>query len=388
MDVVLPINDVAEVEKESAPPPKISLVIYLPSLDGGGAERIHINLAPLLIANRFDVTFLIQRIAGPLVEAVPPGVRVVSLECSHTLNTLQPLVRFLKKEQPDILLSNLGHTNIMAIWAVVLARVRTRIVVTQHNCLSSECANRGWRFTVLPLLYRLFLWRAHGIIAVSQGVADDLTKVTGIKRDRIMVIYNPIVTRDFQSRMEETAVHPWLVNGGPPIVLGVGRLNRQKEFETLISAFALVTQKCDARLILLGEGPLRASLEAHVEALGIGDRVSMPGFQQNPLPFMRKAAVLALTSRYEGFGNVLVEALACGTPVVSTDCPYGPSEILGNGRFGRLVPVADTEAMANAIIETIRNPPASDILRQRGREFTAETAAIWYTDLFYILHYI
>jgi glycosyltransferase involved in cell wall biosynthesis len=364
----------------------ISLVIYLPGLDAGGAERSHINLAPDLMARGVDVTFLVHRLQGPLVDSIPPGVRLVSLECSRTLSAFWPLARFLKAARPDVLISNLGHNNIMAIWAAAIARSRTRIVATQHNTLSSECrAGRGWRFASLPLMYRWFLGRADGIIAVSNGVADDLERVTGIDRERITVIYNPVITRDCESLMEEPAAHPWLTDGGPPVVLGVGRLIEQKDFQTLMEAFADVTRKCDARLILLGEGPLRAKLAAAAVSLGIADQVSMPGFQRNPLPFMRRAALLVMSSRYEGFGNVLVEALACGTPVVSTDCPSGPSEILDDGRFGKLVPVGDRRAMAEAILETFSAPPPSFPLRKRSRSFTSERAAICYADLLHSL---
>jgi glycosyltransferase involved in cell wall biosynthesis len=345
---------------------------------------MHINLAPALMAREIQITFLVHRIEGSLVDDVPPGVRLVSLECYRTLGALWPLVRFLKKERPDILLSNLGHTNIIALWAAALARVRTRVIVMQHSVLSSECSpRRGWQFRVLPFAYRLFLGWADGIVAVSEGVADDLSRLTGIKRNRITVISNPLISSDFSSRMEEPAAHPWLMDGGPPVILGVGRLIEPKDFAMLMSAFSIVTQTCDARLILLGEGPMRESLVAHAEKLGITDRVSLPGFQKNPLPFMRRAAVVVMSSWYEGFGNVLVEALACGTPVVSTNCPYGPAEILDNGRFGGLVPVGDKEAMAGAILDTVSTPPPSDSLRRRGHEFTVDRAAILYTDLFY-----
>jgi glycosyltransferase involved in cell wall biosynthesis len=367
----------------------LSVVIYLPTLNSGGAERLHINLAPALVAKGFVVTLLVHRIQGALVDAVPPGVRLVSLECNRTLGALRPLVRFLKKERPNILLSNLGHTNIMAISARTLARVRTRVIVSHHNTLSSECyPERGWRYRMLPFMCRLFIGWAHGIVAVSEGVANDLAEMTGIRRDRITVIYNPVITTDFDSRMEESADHPWLEHDRPPVILAVGRLHPMKDFKTLISAFAIVAKQCDARLIILGEGSLRESLASHAVELGIANRVSMPGFLPNPLPFMRKASVLAMSSRYEGFGNVLVEALACGTPVVSTDCTFGPSEILDGGRFGRLVPVSDQEAMAGALLDTLKDPHPSDMLRKRGCEFTVDRAAILYADLFYRLVYV
>ena len=365
---------------------RLSLVIYLPSLGSGGAERLHINLAPALMARGFDVTFLVHRIHGSLVDAVPQGVRLISLECHRTLGALWPLVRFLEREQPHVLVANLGHNNILAIWAAALARVRTRIIATYHNTLSAECAEqRSWQFKALPLMCRLFLGRAHGVVTVSEGVAEDIAAITGLPRDRFTTIYNPVILPDFDARMAEAAEHPWLTDGGPPFILGVGRLAPQKDFKSLLAAFAIASRAGDLRLLLLGEGTSHASLMAHAEALGVADRVSMPGFRPNPLPFMRRAAALVLSSTFEGFGNVLVEALACGTPVVSTDCPHGPAEILDHGRIGRLVPVRDHAAMASAILDTLARPLPSEILRRRGREFSVDRAAILYADLFYRL---
>jgi glycosyltransferase involved in cell wall biosynthesis len=228
----------------------------------------------------------------------------------------------------------------------------------------------------------LFLGRAHAVVAVSEGVADDLAVRATLLRRRISVIYNPVVFPGFYDRMLEPVNHPWLAADAPPFLLAVGRLVEQKDFATLIAAFAIVVRSKNLRLIILGEGPLHDDLMARAESHGVADRVSFAGFQANPLPFMRKAAVLVMSSAYEGFGNVLVEALACGTPVVSTDCPYGPKEILESGRFGRLVPVGDKEAMAEAIIATLEHPLPKEILQARGHEFTVERSADDYLKLF------
>jgi glycosyltransferase involved in cell wall biosynthesis len=364
------------------PSDRRSLVIYLPDLASGGAERLHLTMAPAFVEADFAVTFLLHRAEGTLKPYLPPGVRVVSMDCGRTIAGLFPLKRFLQRDRPDILLSNLGHNNIIAIWAAALARVPTRVITSYHSVLSAETAPTArWQYRILPLLSRLFLNRAHGIVAVSQGVADDLARTTGVARNRITVIYNPVVFPDFDRRMAESAPHPWLQNGGPPIILGVGRLVPLKDFATLVAAFTITLRLRNARLILLGEGPARGDLLALTESLGIAQHVSLPGFQSNPFPFMRHAAALVMSSAYEGFGNVLAEALACGTPVVSTDCPYGPAEILAKGRFGRLVPVGDPEAMAKAIIETLDHPPA-EFLQSRGRSFTVERAASEYIRLF------
>lgn len=360
-----------------------SLVIYLPSLASGGVERLFVGLAPLFIEEGFDVTFLLHRLDGSFAPAIPPRVRLVTLGCNRTWGALLPLRRFLREANPDILISALPHNNIMALWARFLVRASTRIIVCQQNTLSIESrVQKNLTYRLMPLLYRFFLRRADGIVAASDGVAKDLMAIVNLPREHIATIHNAIVFPDFEKQMNAPIEHIWLQGDGPPVILGIGRLVEQKDFVTLIVAFARLARHRNVRLIILGEGPLRASLQTLAERLGVADRVSLVGFQKNPLPFLRRAAALVLSSRYEGFGNVVAEALACGTPVVSTDCPHGPAEILEQGRYGRLVPVGDAEAMAQAIGETLDQPLAAGFLRQRGHEFTAQRAAQAYGKLF------
>jgi glycosyltransferase involved in cell wall biosynthesis len=362
---------------------KKSLAIYLPSLASGGAERLHIGLAPTFLATGWDVTFVLQHATGAFLPMVPKEARVVALNRGRTLSSLPPLVRFLKQERPDILLSNLGHNNIIAIWATLLARTNTRAIVSQHSALSAECNHaRNWQYRVLPWFYKMFLPFAHGIICVSQGVATDLTQTAGIKPESISIIHNPVIFHDFADKLNTPVDHPWLADKRAPVVLAVGRLQAQKDFTTLISAFALLAKKRDIRLIVLGEGDQHAELSKHAQNLGVGDRVDLPGFITNPLPYMRAANVLVMSSLYEGFGNVLVEALACGTPVVSTDCQHGPVEVLEHGRYGQIVAVGDPEGMAAAIEETIDHPPPEQVLIERAQDFTADRAIAQYLQLF------
>lgn len=362
---------------------KPSLVIYLPNLASGGAERLHVQLAPEFVRAGFNVTFLLHRREGSLLPLVPEEVRIVSMDCGRTLKGLLPLAKFLKREKPDLLLANLGHNNIMAIWAAALSGSRTKIITSFHSVLSAETSRQAnWQYRILPFLCRLFLRQADGTVAVSKGVAKDLNRVTGLPMERISVVYNPGVSTDFDRRMAEPVNHPWLTAKALPVVLAVGRLVETKDFATLLAAFAELCKTKPARLILLGEGPQHESLLHQAEALGIKDRVDMPGFVANPLPYMKQADVLAMSSRYEGFGNVLAEALACGTPVVSTDCPYGPAEILDHGRYGILVPVGDTSAMAKAMAQLLEHAPDREPLKERGREFTTLKTAQGYIDLF------
>jgi glycosyltransferase involved in cell wall biosynthesis len=221
---------------------------------------------------------------------------------------------------------------------------------------------------------------ADGIVAVSQGVADDLAQQIGIPRERIQVILNPIVTPELQRKAKAPLEHPWFSPGQPPVVLAVGRLHPQKDYPTLLEAFAQVRQARPARLLILGEGGERSRLEALIHQLGLEEDVSLPGFVENPFAYMSHASVFVLSSRWEGLPTVLIEALYCGAPLVATDCPSGPREILANGQYGRLVPVSDVRALAKAVEVTLDGdtpspPPES------WRPFELKTVVDQYTRL-------
>jgi len=356
----------------------------MPNLASGGIERITLLMAPEFIKAGYNVTLLLQTADGGLIDSVPEGVTVISMNLRRTILSLVPLIRYLRKEKPDILFSSYGHNHIVAIWATFLARTKTKLIISQHNAPSAEIVKgRGLKFSILlPVLYSLFLRFAHGLVAVSQGVADDIAHIAGIPREKIVVIYNPVIAQTFEEESAAPCPHPWFKEGGVPVVLGVGRLVELKDFSTLIFAFAKVIKKRPAKLVLLGEGYLLPALKAQAEALGLKDTVDFPGFAPNPYPFMKRAALLALSSLSEGFGNVLIEAMACGTPVVSTNCKFGPPEILAQGKYGKLVPVGDSDALAEAILSTLEIPLPADVLRARGMEFTVDKAVKEYLKLF------
>jgi glycosyltransferase involved in cell wall biosynthesis len=353
------------------------LIIYLPDLSGGGAERLHIHLAPQFLAAGLKVTFLLNRATGALLTQVPEGCEVVALNAPRLLAAFPRLVRYLKQAQPDFLISNMEHTNILCPWAVSLAGVPTKIVATQHISLLEQAKRTSWQFRIITRLYRLFMKNADAIVCVSQGVATELSQVCGLPPERFEVINNGLVHRDIDDSEGLVSDHP-AFSAGKPVVLAVGRMVDQKDHRTLIRA----VQNVDAILMILGDGPLKPDLLALAADLGITDRVVMAGFVQDPKPYMRAARLLALSSRFEGFGNVLVEAMACATPVVSTDCPYGPSEILAGGRYGLLAPVGDATAMASALTQTLAAPPAdASTLRARAQIYSIEACARHYTDL-------
>lgn len=331
-----------------------AIAFYLPSLCGGGAERVVVNLAQGITERGIRVDLVLAAAEGPLLDQVPPTVRIVDLHAPRVLRSLAPLARYLRRERPRVLVSAMGHANLIAIWAAKLAGGVAPLIVTEHNTLSQETQRQSRVVGRLwPHLLRTFYPWATTIVAVSRGAADDLARTAGLPRDGIEVVYNPVITPAMLALARQAPDHPWLAPGQPPVVLGAGRLTGQKDFLTLVRAFAEVRRRRPARLIILGEGPDRPAIEALVRELGVGADVALPGFQENALAYMAGSAVFVLSSAWEGLPTVLIEALAAGTRVVSTDCPSGPREILQDGRLGALVPVGDAAALAAATLEAL-----------------------------------
>jgi glycosyltransferase involved in cell wall biosynthesis len=292
---------------------------------------------------------------------------------------LAALARYVSQARPDVLLSLLNYPNLVLALLAPLVGDRVRRVVSVHNHLSTAAARSESRWVrSVPALMRRFLRDVDAIVATSHGVAADLEALAGPAAGAVRVIHNPGYRPEADQLAAEPSGHPWLDAPGPPVVLGVGKLKPQKDFATLLRAFARLRRARSARLVILGEGSEREALLALAKELGIGDDVDLPGFVRNPYPFYARSAVFALSSAWEGFGNVVVEALACGCSVVSTDCPSGPAEILDGGRFGRLVPVGDDAALAAALVSTLDAPQAPETSRARARDFSLDAAiAAW-----------
>ncbi|MBV9389140.1 MAG: glycosyltransferase [Chroococcidiopsidaceae cyanobacterium CP_BM_ER_R8_30] len=358
-----------------------SLAIFLTSLDGGGAERAMVNLACGFVKQGLDVDLVLMKLEGPYLSLVSPEVRVVNLEGKRLLLSIAALVRYLQRERPRTLLSSLEDTNIVALWANRLAGVSTRIVVNVQNTLSQQSQNATEiKRRLTPQLVRWFYPWADAIVSVSQGVAEDLVRL-GLPSECIKVIPNPVITPEFFQKIQEPLAHSWFSPGQPPVILGVGRLEKQKDFPTLIRAFAQVKQQLSVRLMILGEGKERPYLEALVQELGLTEDVALPGFVANPHTYMARSAIFVLSSLFEGLPTVLIEAMAAGTPVVSTNCKSGPAEILKNGQYGKLVAVGDVNGIAEAITSTLKEPPDPAISRKRVNEFSLERSLEQYSQV-------
>jgi glycosyltransferase involved in cell wall biosynthesis len=306
----------------------------------------------------------------------------VDLHASRVLSALFPLVDYLRREQPVVLISAPDYVNLIAIWAKRLAGVDTAVVITSHNHLSVVRAQTPKvQEKLYPYLLRLFQHHAAHIVAVSKGVADDLARTAHIPRDRISVIYNPAVRPELDELAVQPLAHPWFVEAQPPVILAVGRLVPQKDYPTLLRAFAVLRAQRPIRLVILGNGKQHADLQALSIQLGIAADVDFHGFDLNPYRYMARCSVFVLSSAWEGLPVVLAEALACGAQIVSTDCRSGPSEILDFGRYGRLVPVGNVNVLAAAIEESLIHPLPASLIRERAGEFTVDVAVKNYLRL-------
>jgi glycosyltransferase involved in cell wall biosynthesis len=319
-------------------------------LGGGGIERVLLNLANGLINRGLSVDLVLGKASGPHISRVPSRVRIIDLESKGKLELLTKLIKYLKQEKPTTLLSAGHPQNEIAVCAKYLAGSSTHVVVREANILSKSLKHKSWaRRSLTPLFIRSFYPLADGIITLSNEMTQDLVLSTKLASNKIHMIYNPIDIRQIREKAGANLDHPWFLPGEPPVILGVGKLEPQKDFATLIHAFAQVRHDRASRLLILGWGPQRPALESLVRKLGLEDDVSMPGWVENPYVYMSKAALFVLSSAWEGLPNVLIEAMALGKPVVSTNCKSGPSELLANGKYGTLTPVGDSSSLATAI---------------------------------------
>ena len=310
------------------------------------------NLIRGFLDREFEVDLVLDfLIYSPFEKLIPAGTNLIRLEAHNSVQRLPRLVGYLRAKRPAAMLSATHFANEIACLARTLARVNTRICISEHTNLASDIVDSRSRIRqqLLPLTTRYIYPMADAIIAVSNGVADGMCKVSGLARDRVTTIYNPIDFAQLRDSANQSVTETWLLTAHPPVIIAIGRLEAQKNFTNLIRAFALLLQTQDARLIILGEGSERKLLTLLLAELGLESVVSLPGFVSNPAAYMARARLFAMSSAWEGMPVSLIEALALGLPVVSTDCPSGPAEILDGGRYGELVPMNDSKALAAAM---------------------------------------
>ncbi|CAA0126139.1 N-acetylgalactosamine-N,N '-diacetylbacillosaminyl-diphospho-undecaprenol 4-alpha-N-acetylgalactosaminyltransferase [Halioglobus japonicus] len=393
------------------------VAFLLDNLNGGGAERVVLAMASGFAALGYDVDLLVCEFQGELCGSVPPGVNLIVLKPVGKLAGLSTAVRragwqglhgicfwlgsarkiprsfryihdiadYLQRETPAVIFSALGKSSISTVLAMSGLNIPTRVFVGVQIALSirselSRKSGKGQAYSMVPM-FRYCFSQAQGVIAASRGVAEDAVELLGLDPERVHVVYNPVAEPEPAGDPAGDFTHPWFQPDAPPVILGMGRLVEQKNFPLLIRAFAAVRQQAEVRLVIVGGDMSSAEQMAHRQELqelavelGVGDDVALPGYQSDPHAYLRAARVFVLSSSFEGFGNVLVEALLQGCPVVSTDCPSGPAEILEDGRYGTLVPVDDVARLADGILASLAQEPDTQMLRQRGREFSVERA--------------
>ncbi len=356
------------------------VALFTGSMRGGGAERVMLTLAAGFAERGVDVDLVLVKAEGEYLDMAPEGVRVVDLDSRRTLTAVPRFLRYVRRERPVALLSTLLTTDLAALLAKVVYGRRLRVVVRQATMFSAAFDLEGARTRQFMRLARLLMPRADAIVAVSEGAALDLRARVPRAAGKIVTIHNPVVGPGLAEQAAEAVEHPWF-GDGEPVVLAAGRMSAEKDYPTLLRAFAEVARSRPARLVILGQGPEREGLLELAARLGIGERFDLPGFDVNPFRYMARASAFVLSSRYEGFPNVLAQAMACGAPVVSTDCRSGPSEMLEGGKWGRLVPVGDWRAMARAIEATLDDPMPAEALRARASVYSMEASVERYLEV-------
>ncbi|MBA4741621.1 MAG: glycosyltransferase [Azoarcus sp.] len=358
------------------------LAVFMPAFGDGGVERMLVNLAGGLVHEGLAVDFLTPA-NKPYLDRLDRDVRRVTLTHNGLIGVQPRLVGYLRAARPDFVLCGKDRAGRAALIARRLSGHDFRLIMRAGTTVSERLAHRGaWTRLRDRALIRSTYRAAAAVVGNSHGVVDDIVKITQIAPERMHLIRNPVVTSDLERLAATTVDHPWLTDGAPPLILAIGGLRRQKGFDTLIEAFARLRARRECRLMILGRGHLEATLTRRAAELGVAADFALPGFDPNPYRYLSRAALFVLSSRWEGSPNALTEALALGTPVVATDCPSGPREILGGGRVAPLVPVGDAPALADAMARVLAEPGSPDTRRAAAADYRVELCASRYRALF------
>jgi glycosyltransferase involved in cell wall biosynthesis len=366
-------------------PDEKRIAILISNPETGGVERMLVNLAQSFVRQECLVDLLVGNIKSPYLKNLDERITLVSLGSTRPSKARPALCAHLSNQRPAVLLA--AKDEDCALAGAVKQRLAhpprcyLRVSVDYSGQLLGRRAGalkRWWRYRQV----RRWFGEADALICVSQGVAQDIAHIFGRKPAELHVLPNPTITPELALAAAEPLAHPWFASGQPPVVLGVGRLAAIKNFPLLVRAFARVRAHRDCRLVILGEGRHRALLQRMAAQLGVADAMDLPGFEANPYAYMSRAAVFVLSSSWEGSPNVLVEAMACGTPVVATDCPSGPREILQDGKLGPLVPMDDELALSKAILRRLQEPRGSDVLRAAVERYSVENSSRAYLRAF------
>ncbi|RQG93828.1 glycosyltransferase [Natrarchaeobius chitinivorans] len=354
-----------------------NIAVLVGTLTIGGAERVAVNLANGLADRGHETDLVVLRDDLELEPHVSSDVTLETLNASRVRWSLPAIVRYLNERQPSAVISVMTVENALTILAARLARYQPKVIATEHSVRD----DRPWKSVAFKgdfLLGRVFYRQADEIVAASSSVARDVASWANVPREDLSVIHNPVELASADS--DDEPPHRWF-GSDEPVIVAAGRYTPEKDFSTLLRAFDEVRETVGGYLIVLGDGKLRDELEAQSRELSLEDRVCLYGFVDDPYPYMKAADLFVLSSRSEGFGNVLVEAMSCGTPVVATNCGSGPVTILEDGTYGPLVPVGDASRMADAMLETVSDPPAPELLREHARDFSVETIVSQYLEL-------
>jgi len=344
-----------------------------------GVDRVVSNLLPEFACTDLEFDLLTIPGHGPYLDNIPSNVTHRTIPALNKNTILPALVWYLYRRHPRVIMTANHKLNRTALLARIITGVSTRVVIRMGMSITAKLNDmKPTKGKALQESMRKWYPLADAVVTPSRGVGNDLIQLAGINSDRLHVVPNPIINQKFYSMLDEAVNHPWFNNSRVPVILAVGSLEERKDFSTLIRAFSKVKEKKQCRLLILGEGKQRNKLLELAEELGVDNHVDLPGYDENPYRFMKHASVFVLSSRREGASAVIVEALACGTPVISTDCPSGPAETLQNGEYGKLVPIGDHESMAKAISLTLENPPSTEFLQGAVEQNKTETSARLY----------